>query len=55
MYVEIVKSNCICDYCKNRAEFNNSGLSCPYWYENNVCDNTEFFEGKELIEVEMED
>lgn len=52
MEVGVIKSNSICDYCKNRWDYKRTGYSCQLWYESKVCNNAEDFEGKELIEVE---
>lgn len=51
MNIEIIKSDSVCDYCKNKYDFNYTGHSCNYWYTNKHCENNEDFEGKELIEV----
>lgn len=51
MTVEVIRSNNICEYCRNKYDYNFTGEICPYWYAGSLCIEGEDFEGKELIEI----
>lgn len=53
MIAEVIESNSICDYCIRKDNFYNEDISCPAWYQNQICENAEDFLGKELIEIEI--
>lgn len=53
MDVNVIATDRICDYCKNMQDYKNTGYSCRYWFNDELCRDAEDFEGKELIEVEL--
>lgn len=53
MNVEVIKSDSVCDYCKNKYDYKGTGEFCRVWYfENAACEDAIDFEGLELIVVE---
>ena len=51
MNAEVICSDCICDYCRNKYDYKQTGIACNCWYHGDVCRDAEDFEGKDLIEV----